>query len=302
MATLIIHGTVPVKIPFTVKWWWDSWHENGFLHSMAAAMQTVSGHEDVWKIDGTPVADIAALDPQGSVGWRAALDPDAWMELMDPRRYLDAEQWLAHQGCFMWSGSDMESERQRAGRALARYLNKVREIAPHEPIRIVAHSHGCNVVKIASGSDLLDPAVFIERAVFLACPHFMIERGGKKSYPYRLDPARFGGIINAYSPQDSVQVGIAQNLPGPPENADMIMGILSARRTEQNPSAKGCYRRNYKVPTEDRDVRAHSAIHGARMGALCGAWLGCVKDQLDKPYREASEQGLFPISAGDCGE
>jgi hypothetical protein len=38
------------------------------------------------------------------------------------------------------------------------------------------------------------------------------------------------------------------------------------------------------------------------MGALCGAWLSCRKDQIDKPYREASEQGLFPIPAGDWGE
>lgn len=301
MATLIVHGTVPVKIPFTVKWWWDSWHENGFLHSMAAAMRTVSGHEDVWKIGGTPVADIDTLDPQAHSGWRAALDPNAWQELLDPRRYLDAEQYLVHRGCFMWSGSDMDSERQRAGRTLARYLNKVHALAPHEPIRLVAHSHGCNVVKIASSCGLLDRTVFIERAVFLACPHFMLARGEQRSFPYQLDAMRFGSIVNAYSPEDSVQVDIAQNLPGPPENADMIMGMFSSQRTEQYPAAKGRYR-DYSIPTEDRGLRAHSAIHGARMGGLIGAWLGGGKDQLDLRYREAREHGMFPIPAGDWGE
>lgn len=301
MATLIIHGTIPVKVPFTVKWWWDSWHENGFLFSMAAAMRSFRGHEDVWKVGGRHVSRIAALDPQGGLGWQSALDPAAWQELLDPRRYLDAGQWLSHQGCFMWSGSDMDSERRRAGRALAHYLNKVRALAPQEPIRLVAHSHGCNVVKVASSCGLLDPAVFIERAVFLACPHFMIARGQQRSYPYRLDPKRFGDIVNAYSRADSVQVDIAQNLPGPPENADMIVGMLGAARTEQDPEARACYR-DYEVPTADRGVPAHGAAHGARMGGLTGAWLASPQGELDLRYREASEHGLFPIPPGDNGE
>lgn len=301
MATLIIHGTVPVKIPFTVKWWWDSWHENGFLHAMAAAMRSVSGHEDVWKVGGTHVARIAALDPQGRIGWKSAFDPNAWQELVDPRRYLDTGQWLVHQGCFMWSGSDMDSERRRAGLTLARYLNKVHELAPHEPLRLVAHSHGCNVVKIASSCGELHPAVFIARAVFLACPHFMLKRGAQGSYPYRLDPKRFGDIVNAYSPADSVQVDIAQSLPGPPENPDMVMGVFGAQRTEQDPAAKGRYR-NFEVPTADHGVAAHGAVHGARMGGLVGAWLGSPPEELDLRYREAREHGLFPIPAGDNGE
>lgn len=303
MATLIVHGTVPVKVPFTVKWWWDSWHESGFLHSMAAAMQAVSasGQDDVWKIDGVPVGRIAALDPQGGSVWKAALDPNAWLELMDPRRLLEAEQGLVHKGCFMWSGSDMDSERQRAGRALARYLNRIHALAPREPIRIVAHSHGCNVVKVASGCGLLDPAIFIGRAVFLACPHFVIERGGRRVFPYRLDPARFGRIINAYSLGDSVQVDIAQNMPGPPESTDMIMGILRAERTEQDPAAQARYL-DFEVPTADSGVRAHGAMHGWRMGALIGFWLSCGEGRFDEPYDEARENGIFPIAAGDDGE
>lgn len=290
-------------VPHTVKWWWDSWHESGFLDAMAKAMQAVSGtaSDDVWKVNGKLVSEIDALDPKGRSGWKAALNPDQWLELMDPRRYLDADQCLVHNGCFMWSGSDMESERQRAGRALAGYLNQIHALAPHEPLRIVAHSHGCNVVKVASSSKDLNPAIFIERAVFLACPHFMAERGGRQLFPCRLNPARFGRIINVFSPFDSVQVNIAQNMPGPPENTDMIMGFLHAARHEQDPAAKDRYL-DYEVPTEDRGVRAHSAMHGWRIGALIGFWLSCQESQFDEPYREAFGNGIFPIAAGDFGE
>jgi len=303
MATLIIHGTVPIKVPFTVKWWWDSWHESGFLDAMAKVMRSVPGvaRDDVWKVNGVPVSQIDALTPHLPTPWEAAMDPNKLLELMDPRRMPDAEQYMVHKGHFMWSGSDMDSERQRAGEALARYLNKIHALAPREPIRIVAHSHGCNVVKVASSSERLDPAIRIERAVFLACPHFRLLFGRREVFPYRLDPARFGWVLNVFSPQDSVQVDIAQGWPGPPEGAEQVLGVLHAARSEQDPTAQNIYR-NYEVPTEDQGVRAHSALHGWRMGALVGFWLGCEERQFDEPYREAFANGIFPIPAGDHGE
>ena len=304
MATLIIHGTVPVKIPFTVKWWWDSWHEAGFLDAMAKAMHQASGtsQDDIWKVKGVPVARVAALEAQGPSGWQAALDPAAWEKLIDPRRYLDAEQPMIHQGCFMWSGSDMDSERQRAGRALAHYLNRIHRLAPDEPIRLVAHSHGCNVVKVASSSDILDPAIFIERAAFLACPHCTIERGGRTLYPYRLDPARFGAILNAYSARDTVQEKLAQDLPGPPEGSDMVMGIFRAHRQEQDPAAKGKYI-DLALVTEDKGIKAHSAMHGRQMGALLGGWLTYDPDDFKARYEAANAAySAFTIPAGDFGE
>jgi predicted alpha/beta hydrolase family esterase len=98
---------------------------------------------------------------------------------------------------------------------LVQYLNRLRR-ETDEPIRIIAHSHGCNVVKLASMSRELSADVHISKAVFLACPHFWeanyeaeeptsvldkfkfkrLRPHGRK-YRYRASPERFGRIFES---------------------------------------------------------------------------------------------------------
>ena len=104
--------------------------------------------------------------------------------------------------------------RIQASTELARYLETLSEISPGERIDIVAHSHGCNVVKQATQE--LQHQVPVGRVIFLACPHFVDVQD--QSLPYRLNPHLFenhGGrpVLNFYSQEDTVQISIAGTLP-----------------------------------------------------------------------------------------
>lgn len=99
-------------------------------------MEDVAGFHDVWQVNGRDIAEFPELE--GPFGWYGLPDGQA---------------------------------RGHGAEALVKYLNAIRKLSD-EPIRIVAHSHGCNVIKLASSMPNLDPDVHIEAAVFLACPHF----------------------------------------------------------------------------------------------------------------------------------
>ena len=118
-----------------------------------------------------------------------------------------------------WNGLPEGIYRGAAASLFADYLNTVADLTD-EPIRVIAHSHGCNVVKLASSLPSLSPNVTIEQAVFLACPHFFedeytqeglsgldrfdigkVHKAYKKTghrFRYALDPDRFGRILNVY--------------------------------------------------------------------------------------------------------
>jgi hypothetical protein len=163
----------------------------------------------------------------------------------------------------------------------------------------VAHSHGCNVVKLASGSELLASSVHVDRAIFLACPHFTIQVGRKTKYPYVLDPSRFGHVLNLYSESDSVQTSLAQKLPGPPDNADFTIGVVRAWREEQEPQSRRVYS-NFEITTVDSGIKAHTAMHGRTVAALCGNLLCCGEDQFRDVVDHARTTSL-PVPAGDVG-
>lgn len=302
MATLIIHGTMtPKAFAYSAKWWWDSWYENGFLYHVAKGMQTVMGSskDDVWKICGKPVCETKGLTGNSSSEQlRDHSMTEKLSAIMFPGKL--PETYWAHKGHFMWSGSDSHMLREQGGRALARYLNLIKKIAPHEPIRIIAHSHGCNVVKHASSCGLLDSCVHIERAIFLACPHFSIQVLRKIKYPYKLDPSKFGQILNLYSPFDSVQVKIAQEYPGSPDNMDFTIGTVKANREDQNPETKRTYI-NYEIPTMDIGIKAHTVMHGHTLGTLCGIFLSCKGDEFNDAYEYFKEKYL-PVPNNDFGE
>lgn len=76
----------------------------------------------MWEVGGTDVQDLAA--------------------------FTSTRAFANHAGRFLWSGFDQGAFRRGAGKELARYLNAIVE-RTDEPLRVVAHSHGCNVVKAA---------------------------------------------------------------------------------------------------------------------------------------------------------
>lgn len=210
---------------------------------------------------------------------------------------------------FKWSGSHEGTGRGIAAKDLARYLNQLREITD-EPIRIIAHSHGCNVVKLASSLPELSANVHIDQAIFLACPHFS-EVGANperladwkdslsfkklaehnKDWPavlrYALDPNRVGRILNMYSQQDSVQVRLAQAFGA--TTAPMtgsfwnnfktalstgVMETPTAARCDIDPNARHLYDDlELEISGQGTGMTAHSALHGYEVGAFCGAWL-----------------------------
>jgi hypothetical protein len=288
MVTIVVHGTMTVTPAQQSSWWWRSWGEGGFLAALAEGMTAACGGEDVWKIGGRLVEDYDELRPSWSL-WKGR-----------------AGQFSQHKGYFMWVGGDSYAERDAGALHLARYLNKVAEIAPDEPIRLVAHSHGCNVVKKMSRQKHLDAGIFVEQAVFLACPHFMtdIVEPPESYFPYELVPERFGSILNLYSESDSVQVGLAETLPStlistrwrewsPPE----------AFRCDLDPDARYLYE-DCEIETVDQGISAHTAMHGMAVGRLAGLWLGGAEASFDAIVSQILENvGPEPLTvpAGDFG-
>ncbi len=255
MTTIVIHGTKLIAGAQHTPWWYASWHPGGFLDALAQGMIHADGWHDVWAVNGEPVSEIAALNPRWS----------PWTGRMG--------QVSVHEGHFIWSGADMGVARDAGADALAHYLNTICDLTA-EPIRIIAYSHGCNVVKGASTSAKLNRSVFIDAAVFLACPHFYAHSGGEDVFTYRLAPERFGRILNLYSDRDTVQVGFADAVTGPAGARWQDWIPPHSARTDQDPHAAYVYE---DVPlTLDPSVggvRAHTVIHGAAAGLIAGLWL-----------------------------
>jgi len=313
MTTIVIHGTLAKGS----SWFWNSWGVRGFCHILAETMTRVSGAQDVWRVKGKPVSEIPELNPKRN--W------SPWRGIEVPVVTVD--------GRFEWSGAPEGLARGAAAIWLARYLNVLRQLTD-EPIRIVAHSHGCNVVKLSSGLPELSPEVFIAKAVFLACPHFWEPNSvfeevqgldkfdlkklkpklkGRK-YRYRASPKRFGKILNLYSSRDPVQVTLAQDWSGAyaPLTGDALkefwrmLGTADVyevphqvERTDSDPEAQGLYE-NFEVPVSAQieGTHVHSAMHGAVAAMVAGCWLN---SNTDIPALMA-KYGQFPeVPAGDEG-
>lgn len=284
MATIVVHGTMTVKSATRVPWWWNSWGEGGFLSAMSQGMDEASGGRghDVWHVGGVHVSELDALNPRRSL-------------LLG--RIGQIAQYGGH---FIWNGADMYAAREGAARALARYLTVLWQLLPEgEPLRIVAHSHGCNIVKMASSRRDLPPEIRIDRAVFLACPHFVAQGHRGDHFPYRIDPDRFGEVLNLSSPDDTVQVGYADAVPGPAGMRASDFLPPEAHREDPDPEAAFVYR-DHRVPTEDLGTRAHTAVHGEVIGYLAGGWLASGVD-FGAVMDGALEDGILPVPRGDFG-
>ena len=255
------------------SWYKSSWSGHGFLAGLQQGMLAETGTEDIWTVNG---ADVGAI-------------PDL--------------------GIFEWSGSHEGSGRGFAAQQLAKYLSRLCEYTS-EPIRVIAHSHGCNVLKLATALPEIADHVFIEKAVFLACPHFseagtnpekmanwqdkfsfkkLAEHGraAPRLFRYAMNPERFGRILNMYSEQDAVQVKLAQLFGStlPPMTGTMWnnfkagmttggMEYPTSTRTDLDPNTNGLYEDlALHISGRGSGTTAHSALHGFNAGRFCGVWL-----------------------------
>ncbi len=280
MATIVVHGTMTTSAARNARWWWDSWDEHGFLDALSFGMEHVSGGHDVWRVAGRPVSEVPELQTKWNL-WNGTRG-----------------QVSSHKGHFTWSGANMGAARDAGASQLAAYLNRVADLTD-EPIRIVAHSHGCNVVKAASSHRKLSRHVRISRAVFLACPHFAAEGSRGPVFTYQLDPRRFDHILNLYSEEDSVQVGLADAITGPAGSRFADWLPPTAHRIDLDRATAGKYE-NAEVPTAAHGVLAHTVMHGALVGGLAGMWLG-GRHSFQQIVQQASRRLPQAVPANDVG-
>jgi hypothetical protein len=274
MTTIIVHGTLGASN----RWWLNSWGERGFCSAVARGMTQVAGGHDLWHVNSIPVSKQPTLNVRGN-----------WL-------YGRIGQRFSHlDGHFFWSGMNSAREREGAGAALAHYLNAIRQLT-NEPIRIIAHSHGCNAVKYASSSGALANNVRIDRAVFLACPHFresLKQKPAGYKFHYKVAPNRFGRILNLYSARDTVQLNLAQSQPELFGVSLRMDYAATSSRQDLDPDVARLYE-NREIVVADNcgGTAAHTVMHGAAVGYLAGAWLASGR--------------FFPpagrVAANDAGE
>ena len=271
MATIVVHGTTPIRIATSGSWWRTSWHQDGALGALKRGMSDAGFDHDIWRVAGVNVDKIPELSP-------------------------DRRVFFSDEGRFFWSGINQQQFRQNAGDKLARYLNLIAALSPNEPIRVIAHSHGANVVKACTQSEELDSSVVLSMVCFLGCPHFT-SSGSSKPFPYRLDSRRVGAVVNLYSISDSVQDGFADLLP------NLFGGgfdnwAREAHREDQDPACSQVYE-NHALNTASEGIAAHNDLHGATVLYLIGQWLS-----KRGSFQKILEQNLhlFPIPEGDNGD
>jgi hypothetical protein len=182
-------------------------------------------------------------------------------------------------GHFCWAGNNMHTERVEAGKELARYLEALAGIFPGELIDVVAHSHGCNVFKVATNH--VSSRVPLGRAVFLAAPHCENVAGSASTYLYRLNSGRLlrdsGGtppVLNVFSDEDTVQTHIAEVAPDFLTAPGTLWApVFTAHRTDPDPATRPAYE-NLQLPTRLGSGRhVHGAMHGPAVGVVVGHWL-----------------------------
>ena len=172
--------------------------------------------------------------------------------------------------------------RKFAAAGLCKYLNVIFDLT-NEPIRVIAHSHGCNVVKQASSSSKLNPHVHIGRAVFLACPIFSPmniakkdhliydKRSVVKKYLYQLQPERFGRIANIYSTRDPVVGNLADKLA---TSSGWNYEVPEVSFVDQDPNAAVLYE-NYEMKVPG-NIKARPFMDGCtarKWRYTVGLWL-----------------------------
>jgi hypothetical protein len=271
MSTLIIHGTFDRDGE-----WWRVPRHGDFMQAVMDGMAAGGRQPDVWLLGGRHVSEYPELRVKDSYG------------LLLGRKAAPFQQI---DGCFRWTGADYHGiGRMQGGEELARYLDALAVLQPGEEINLIAHSHGCNVVKVAT--QLMGRGVRLGTVAFLAGPHFEVATPSKERWVYPLNPSAFprrGGappILNLYDSSDVVQKGLADHLadlglpPGLPKLGFLGFHgtpVVNAHRTDPDPAVAHLYE-NVMVSQDVGNgllsgVKAHGAVHGAAIGRLVGYWM-----------------------------
>lgn len=265
MAVIIVHGTHDRDGD-----WWLETTPGSFAEQLDVGLIAAEADPDVWRIADEPVGSYARLLPQVEFSvWSGRKPP-----IFENRG-----------GRFRWTGANAHGFRRiQAGMELARYLETLSEVSPGKSIDIVAHSHGCNVVKQATQE--LQYQVPIKCIVFLACPHFVNSQD--HTPPYRLNADLFDEsgsdfpVLDLYSEEDTVQTSIASTLPelaiqqGLPR-VDWLgfegAPVVDSFRSDQDPETAHLYEEleiNFNVGS---GIQAHGAIHAPSVGRFLGFFL-----------------------------
>lgn len=104
---------------------------------------------------------------------------------------------------YAWSGHLSDEDREHGGLQLANFLNTFGK--NYQKITVIAHSHGCNVVNIASHT--LKPGIKIDKAIYFAGP---VREDEKDIYK---PTEKIRKIYNFYSTNDPVQLVGSLSLP-----------------------------------------------------------------------------------------
>ncbi len=186
-------------------------------------------------------------------------------------------------GRFRWSGDDTHTARLVGGVNLAAYMAAVHRRYPKEPFNLIGHSHGGNVVAVATARA---PHIPINSVVYLAKPWFYLENRKTRVMQdlYRGNYANVGRILNLYNHEDEVQTTTAISFPGVPYDAE-TMRLLVGRQPVFVPRLT-----NQLVYSDVGWKDAHTIMHGREIAPGIGAWvnsgrwpgLGMMQD--DSPY------------------
>ena len=138
-----------------------------------------------------------ALIPQPTTGW-LGIKPASLCGPTVKRisKYLGTSPDSCY--FFRWSGKLSPQERKKAARHLASLIR-----THTGPIRLICHSHGCNVALLLAELDL--PAQHIEKLILLAPPV-------QKSTSHLVASPLFKKVISLYSTGDLLQVADPQGL------------------------------------------------------------------------------------------
>ena len=124
-------------------------------------------------------------------------------------------------------------------------------------------------MKCASTSKKLDSNVFIETAVFLACPHLTEITTGEILYP--LNPKKFGRIGNFYSERDAVVKNIANKFATP---SGFKMEVPESSFIDTDLNCDTLYENfNMQAPSELSGREVHGWMHSEEMANAIGNWI-----------------------------
>ena len=206
-------------------------------------------------------------------------------------------------GEFSWSGKNDHNERLKAGKDLADFIRKIRCLDSNEPINIVTHSHGGNVVLSAltelynnrSGGICKKKNIdyTVDNVVLLGTPHFYIAYNSGTEYvymnTYALEMIK-GKLYNIYTRSDLTQTIFA-------DTSDGISKSSHGIRSNELPFWKIHYlyvdRGVLHPKIENIEVEmdffsdSHGTIHSSEMGTYIGELL-----TNEKPTWETNNYNL----------